>query len=195
MKRYYYIAGILLAISAWMAIQQSYNSSSEENVTQLPMSNKKMILHRSSASTIGRADAAKKNGTNSSERIAETQYNEQMRERLMASLDALYTNTDELQKQQAMEVLRENLQSSSHLPYASEKLKDFFRVGPADIVNELLFDVTEITHPIQASLWRAAAERNDRQINSSILLHLEQQSGEIFDDIDSALSWASNKTF
>jgi hypothetical protein len=195
MKRHYYIAGILLAISAWIAIQKAHNSSSEENVTQFPMTNKKMPLHRSSAATIGRADAAKKNAVSSSEHIAETQYNEQERARFMASIDALYTNTDELQKQQGMEVLRENLHSVSHLPDASEKLKEFFRLGPADIVNELLFDVSEITHPIQASLWRAAAERNDSHINSAILLHLEQQSGETFDNINSALSWASNKTF
>lgn len=196
MKHYYYtIAGILLTLSAWITIEKSHTISSDGHVTQSNVSHEKMMQHRSSTSTQERSDSLSKTESRSPELIANAHYNERVQERFLASIDALYLDIDEPLKQQSMEALREHLQAAYHLPYASEKLKEFFQSGPADIVNELLFDVSEIQHPMQASLLRAAAERNDSQINDAILLHLEQQSGETFDDIDSALSWASNKTF
>lgn len=196
MKHYYYaIAGILLTLSAWITMEKSHTISSDDHVTQSNVSHEKVMQNRSSTSTQERSDSLTKTKSRSPELIANAQYNERVQEQFLASIDALYSDTDEPQKQQAMEAFREHLQAVYHLPYASEKLKEFFESGPADIVNELLFDVSEIQHPMQASLLRAAAKRNDSQINSAILLHLEQQSGETFDDIDSALSWTSNKTF
>jgi hypothetical protein len=193
MKHYHYIAVALLAASAWIATRKIDRDSSGEHGAPAAAGTHSMASDHSAASIPGLSHTTRKHGARSEKQIAAVSPNEQVLDPFWASLDALYANPDEPQKQHAMEVLREHWLTACHHPQGREKLKEFFQSGPAGVVNELLFDVSAAQHPLQASLWRAAAERDDSEINSAILLHLEQQSGETFDDIASALSWAENR--